>query len=457
MRSLCQAMLLLVTVSPVGKIGWVSSATRQATLAWNHLYSHRAVVYGIFYCLLATALLILALRLLGVVFSRLYTKLDEWHGLYIRSLRVQNLELLPAEKITALLRTTARVVRAVVSIALLYAYITLVPSFFPWTRGYSQVLFGYLLSPLEVVLRALVAYVPNVFFMAIIVAVAYYAARLVRFFFDAIARGNLVVRGFYPDWAMPTYKIARFLIVAFTLVVAFPYLPGSSSPAFRGVSIFLGLLLSLGSSSAIANVVAGSVLTYTRAFSLGDRVQIGETTGDIVEKTLLVTRVRTIKNVDIAIPNAMVLSSHIVNFSSAAKERGLILHTTVTIGYDAPWRKVHELLNSAALATEHILHEPSPFVLQTSLDDSYVSYQLNAYTDHPNQMATIYSELHQNIQDKFHQAGVEIMSPHFSAVRDGNATTVPVEFRPVNYAAPGFRILRPDKLMVQETGKVHSD
>jgi small-conductance mechanosensitive channel len=235
----------------------------------------------------------------------------------------------------------------------------------------------------------------------------------------------------------------RFLIVVFTLIVAFPYLPGSKSPAFQGVSIFFGLLLSLGSSSAISNVVAGTVLTYTRAFQLGDRVQIGETTGDIVDRTLLVTRVRTIKNADIAIPNAMVLTSHIINFSSMATRDGLILHTSVTIGYDAPWRKIHDLLISAAESTENILHEPKPFVLQTGLNDFYVNYEINAYTNQASLMAKTYSDLHQNIQDKFYESGVEIMSPHYFGMRDGNRAAIPAAYLPKDYAAPGFRIAEP--------------
>jgi small-conductance mechanosensitive channel len=154
-----------------------------------------------------------------------------------------------------------------------------------------------------------------------------------------------------------------------------------------------------------------------------------------------VTRIRTIKNVDITIPNAMVLSSHIVNFSSSARDRGLILHSTVTISYDVPWKTVHELLLAAAAATENVRAEPRPFILQTSLDDSYVSYELNAYTDQPNLMATTYSDLHQHIQDKFNEAEVEIMSPHYAAVRDGNKTTVPATYLPPSYQAPAFRIL----------------
>ncbi len=174
---------------------------------------------------------------------------------------------------------------------------------------------------------------------------------------------------------------------------------------------------------------------------MGDRVKIADAVGDVVGKTLLVTRVRTIKNVDIAIPNALVLSSHIVNYSRAARAEGVILHTSVTIGYNSQWRQIHELLIAAAKKTADVIDEPAPFVLQTSLDDFYVTYELNVYTRNPWRMAVIYSDLHLNIQDTFNEAGVEIMSPHFASIRDGNAQATPETYLPENYEAPEFRIL----------------
>jgi small-conductance mechanosensitive channel len=214
-------------------------------------------------------------------------------------------------------------------------------------------------------------------------------------------------------------------VIAFSLVVIYPYIPGSNSPAFQGVSVFLGVLVSLGSSSAMANILAGVVLTYMRSFKMGDRVQISDTIGDVIEKNLLVTRLRTVKNVEISIPNSLVLNNQLVNYSTSASTEGLILHTEITIGYNAPWRQVHELLLSAAAKTQDIIETPKPFVLQKSLDDSYVTYEINCFTRHANNMTNIYSELHQNIQDLFNSAGVEIMSPSYKALRDGNASTIP--------------------------------
>jgi small-conductance mechanosensitive channel len=235
-------------------------------------------------------------------------------------------------------------------------------------------------------------------------------------------------RGFHRDWATPTYKIVRFMVIVFAAVVIFPYLPGSQTPAFRGISLFLGVLVSFGSSAAIANVVAGTVMTYMRPFQMGDRVKIADTEGDVIEKTLLVTRVRTPKHVEVTIPNAMVLASHIINYSAAAAEGGVILHTTVTIGYDTPWRQVQELLLAAAEKTDGLLSTPAPFMLQTALHDFYVSYQLNAYTDKPSEMAGLYSAMHANIQDEFQRAGVQIMSPNY--VADTEHPKIPPAFKP---------------------------
>ncbi len=414
---------------------------RDRALALRQQYGLRTILLGSLYFLIATAALVAVFKLLAYAFSGLYSQLEKWHGTYIRSIRIQKLELIPAERITGFLQTLSQVLRLLASLLLLYAYIALVTSFFPWTQGYTAVLLNYFLAPLRIVGQAFTAYLPNLFFLIVIFVVAYYLSKFVKFVFREVSRGTLSLPGFYPEWAMPTYKIARFLIVVFTIIVAFPYLPGSQSPAFQGVSIFFGLLLSLGSSSAISNVVAGTVLTYTRAFQLGDRVQIGDTTGDVVEKTLLITRVRTIKNVDIAVPNAMVLTSHIVNFSAVARREGLVLHTSVTIGYDTPWRQIHELLISAAQSTANTRKEPKPYVLQTALNDFYVNYEINAFTDHASVMAQTYSELHQNIQDKFYEAGVEIMSPHYFGVRDGNGVAIPDQYLPKGYTAPGFRVI----------------
>lgn len=417
---------------------------RTDVTARNKEYSMRSLLFGGLYSLLATVALTVFLFLINRFVPRIITTIESWRGTRIRSIRFQSIEVLHEDRIVAVLTSLLKNTRIVAILGLMYLYIPLVLSFFPWTHGMAAKLFDYILTPLEKAGHAFVNYLPNIFFLFVIALITHYAIKLISFFFTEIEKRTITIPGFYHDWAQPSFKIARFLIMAFAAVVAFPYLPGSDSPAFKGVSVFLGVLFSLGSTSAISNIVAGTILTYMRAFKLGDRVKIADTVGDVVEKTLLVTRIRTIKNVDVTVPNAMVLGSHIINYSSSAQEYGLILNTTITIGYDAPWRQVHELLIAAARDTDNILELPEPFVLQTSLDDFYVSYQINAYTDRPSVMARTYSMLHQNIQEKFNEGGVEIMSPHYSTLRDGNQTTIPASYLSESYKAPAFRVSKED-------------
>jgi len=323
-----------------------------------------------------------------------------------------------------------------------YFYITILFSFFSFTETWADMLIGFIVTPIQFALHALISYLPNIFIILIIIFLIKYLLKLIKFIFSAIENKAFTVPGFYSDWAMPTFKIVRFMVIIFAVIVIFPYLPGSNSPFFKGITVFIGVLFSLGSTSAIANVIAGVVLTYMRPFKVGDRVKIAETMGDIVEKSLLVTRVRTTKNVDITVPNAMVLSSHIINYSSSSQQSGLIIHSIITMGYEIDWRIVHELLIESALITHLILKEPKPYVYQTVLDDFYVKYEINAYTKHPEKMTSIYSELHQNIQDVFGKAGLELMSPIYSSLRDGNKSTVPEQYLGKNYKIQGFKIER---------------
>ena len=332
------------------------------------------------------------------------------------------------------------IVRWILILGLFEAYLTITLSFYSSTREISMEVTKWVVSQLELLGHSALDYLPNLLVLAVIVLVTHYAIRLLRLIFGEISKGQLKLRGFYPDWAEPTEKLLRLLLFVLALIVAFPYLPGAKSPAFQGISIFLGVLLSLGSSSAVANAIAGIILTYMRSFLVGDWVQIGDTTGEVVEKSLLVTRVLTPKAEIITIPNATVMSGSVKNYSVEAKKSGVIFYTTVTIGYDAPWRTVHQLLVTAAVATEHVLPQPVPFVLQRRLDDFYVAYELNAFTDCPSQMLTIYSNLHQNIQDKFNGAGVEICSPHFSSLRDGNVIAIPQQYIQPDYQPPAFRV-----------------
>jgi small-conductance mechanosensitive channel len=403
------------------------------------------ITAGVFRTIITVGIAFLVGWLLLWLFRQLHGLVDRLQASgRLPTVRIQQLELLSAERIAGSIRLVVRLIQLAAWVVVGYFTLALVLSHFPSTERFSTQILDYFLEPLRLVGQSVLDYLPNILFIAVIILVARYVLQFIHVLFRAVGSGAITFPGFEPDWAEPTYKLVRVLVLAFSLVVLFPYLPGAKSDAFKGVSLFIGLLFSLGSSGAVSNMVAGSLLTYTRAFSIGDRVRIGETVGDVVSRTLLVTRLRTITNVDVTIPNATVLSSQVLNYSTMAKKGGVVLQTTVTIGYDVPWRKVHELLLAAARSTEGVLAEPAPFVLQTSLNDYYPTYVLNVYTQNAATMVRTVSRLNERIQDVFFEAGVEITSPAFSAVRDGNRITIPEANVPEGYVAPAFRLERVD-------------
>ena len=319
----------------------------------------------------------------------------------------------------------ANLLRYAVMLLQLILTVPLLFSIFPQTKDLAYKLFSYIWDPIKSIFLGIVEYVPNLFTIFVIWLAVKYLVRLVHYLASEIQSERLKIGGFYADWAMPTFHIVRFLLYAFMIAMIYPYLPGSKSGVFQGISVFVGLIVSLGSSTVIGNIIAGLVITYMRPFKLGDRIKLNDTTGNVIEKTPLVTRIRTPKNEVVTIPNSFIMSSHTVNFSQSARDYGLIIHSEVSVGYDIPWRKTHQLLVEAALNTPGVVDDPRPFVLETSLQDYYPVYQVNAYIKDANQLAQVYSDLHQNIQDRFNEEGIEIMSPHYIATRDGSETTIP--------------------------------
>lgn len=391
--------------------------------------------------ILTTVALFFLIRSVNWLFRQVYVLLHRWKGTVIGPLKIQQAELVSAATITDLISGFVRALRVIVFISIISIYLSFVLSYFPATKPIAQEGIHLLLRPIAgVVWPAIISYIPNFLFIIFILVSTYYVIAFTHFIFREIQRETITMPGFDPDWSMPTYKIARFLIIAFAMILLFPYLPGAGSPAFQQVSIFLGVLFSLASTGALSHIISGIFLTYTGALRIGDRVKIADTVGDVMEKTLLATRIKTIKNEIITIPNGLVLGNHIVNYSASAKKGGLILHTSVTIGYDVPWQDVHEALLESARETEHILEDPAPFVWQTELGDYSVKYEINAYTEHPHLMARIYAEMHLKIQDRFHKKGIEILSPAYSAIRDGNKVTIPANQLPGEYQAPSFNV-----------------
>jgi small-conductance mechanosensitive channel len=375
--------------------------------------SLKRILIGIGQVLLIIIVIFLLIRGIAKIVAWAKRKALAAKGTVFKGIKIKEAELISAQRQVRAVWLIIDIAKWITILMLIYLALPLLLNIFPMTRGYAPILLSYFLAPLKKIGMAMVDYFPNLITILVIALVFRYILKILRALANEIHNRTISITGFYPDWAMPTFQILRVLLLTFMMIVIFPYLPGSDSPIFQGVSVFIGVLFTFGSAGALGNIVAGLVITYMRSFTVGDRVKIGEVTGDIIEKTLLVTRIRTVNNEIISVPNSQVMNSHTINYS------------TITMGYDIPWQRVHELALAAAAKVEWLEAEPAPFVLQISLDDFYVTYQVNAYTKSPNKQAMIYSELHKHLLDEFHAAGIELLSPHFRAVRDGSSREMP--------------------------------
>jgi small-conductance mechanosensitive channel len=335
--------------------------------------------------------------------------------------------IIDSDKQIAFISNILKFTRLLFIIVVSYVCLTTFFSIFPQTKIVSDKLLGYIINPLNKIWTSFVNFLPDLFAIIVIVAVFRVIFKMIKIIAQRIENESIIIRGFYKEWSMPTYNIARIVISILMLIFIFPHLPFFDNKAFQGISVFIGVLFSLGSTSIISNIVSGIVITYMRPFKIGDRIKMGEYTGNVVEKTPLVTRIRTPKNELITIPNGNIMTAQTFNYTESAKEYGLILHTSITMGYDRPWTKIHALLIEAGLKTPDVLQNPKPFVLQTALNDFYAEYQINVYTDEADKMLDIYSGLHKNIQDIFNREGIELVAPHYSAHRDGSDIVIPKE------------------------------
>jgi small-conductance mechanosensitive channel len=359
---------------------------------------------------------LLLMALLYVVvwgFRRIEGFLEGRVKLRMKKLEVRSKHIFRGEQIWVILNGALRMVRTLIALVLFFVFANFVLSLFPQTRYTAHTLLQFVTSPLGHMVENVIDSIPNLVFLLVVYFITRYGLKVTRSVFAGIEKKRVKIKGFEPDWAWPTYRIVRMVIILFALVISYPFIPGSDSAAFKGVSVLLGILFSLGSTSVISNVIAGYTMTYRRAFRIGDRVKIGDTVGDVTEMRVLVTHVKTPKNEEVVIPNSTILDGEVTNYSTMARGKGLILHTTVGIGYEVPWRQVEAMLLIAAERTVNLLKEPKPFVRQKSLADFAVNYELNAYCDDASRMVELYSDMHRNIQDIFNENRVQIMTPAY--------------------------------------------
>ncbi len=381
---------------------------------------------------LATLGLVAVLWLAHRILRRLRAALDRRYRARIGSVQIQSFEIVRAEQLWEALHRAINVLAGIVAAVVLYFYLDFVLLLFPWTRALGQNLFAVVLRPLTTLGQGIVRYLPDLVFLLVLALVTRWMLRLMRLFFRRVGDHTITLAGFDPEWALPTERILRLLLIAFALVIAYPYIPGSDSEAFKGISLMLGLVFSLGSSSVISNMVAGQSLAFRRAFKVGDRVKIGEHVGEVTEIRLLTSFLRSPKNEQIVIPNSNILNSDVVNYTTLAREAGLILHTVVGIGYETPWRQVEAMLLEAAARTPGLLRDPAPFVLQKTLGTFAVDYEINAYCDDTRGLLLLYTALHRNILDVFNEFGVQIMTPAY----EGDTEQPKVVSRENWYLAP---------------------
>ena len=297
----------------------------------------------------------------------------------------------------------------------LYFYLSFVLLSFAETRPIAQLLLTYVSEPLVTVLLGLFSYVPNVITLIIIAIVTRYIVRGFRLFMDNVAAGTFDWPGFEMHWVKPTFNIGRFVIIAIAVVFAYPYIPGSGSTAFQGLTILAGIMVSLGSNTVVSNIMAGLFVIYRRSTNVGDRIRVGDQVGDVVEIKLMETLIKSVKNEMISVPNTTLLNSEVINYSQKIDGRGLLVHTTVGIGYEEQQDKVEAMLIEAADRTTGLKKTPRPFVLWTALADFAINYQINAFTNRGASIIQLQSDLHRNIIDVFNENGVQIMTPSYES------------------------------------------
>ncbi|GMU59280.1 MAG: mechanosensitive ion channel protein MscS [Myxococcaceae bacterium] len=357
--------------------------------------------------------LVVLLLLLRWIFRRIDTRLDAVLKARVKDVGIQSFQFLRAETIWRALRWVMGTLHLSLAVAALLVAGQRVLVRFPWTRGAAHGLAELVLGPLKTLGGKALGAVPGVIFIGILVYLARAVLKALHLFFTAVERGNVSFKSFAPEWANPTYRLIRLLVIGLTLVIAYPYIPGSDSEAFKGLSIMVGVLLSLGGSSYVSNMIAGYTMTFRRAFRVGDRIRVGDVAGVVSETRLQVTHVRTMKNEEVVLPNSEILGSAVTNYSSLAKTQALLLHTNVGIGYETPWRQVEAMLLLSAKRASAPEHAAGAFVLIKALGDFAVTYELNVPHADALTMDRQYSVLHRHVLDVFNEYGVQIMTPAY--------------------------------------------
>ncbi len=399
-----------------GRAAEAASNLERALVEAGELHRPKQLVRGLIAALLATVLYVLlmwVLRKLRRAIERRFVKLT---GTKLRKTVAGQIATEHKQRlmIINLARRLVSLLFIASALVISYLWVAFVLKRFPFTRPWGEALGSFLLDTAIWMGSGIVAAIPGLFIVALLVVLTRVACRLVNAVFAAVEAGRVELPGVYPETAPVTRRLVIAALWLLAIVLAYPHIPGSNSLAFKGLSVFLGAVLSLGSTGVVNQGMSGLMLTYSRALRVGDFVRVGDVEGTVLDVGMLSTKIRTIAREEVTVPNAVVISRETVNFTRFSDE-GVAISTTVTIGYDTPWRQVQALLVEAAANTTGLREEPKPFVLQTGLSDFYPEYRLVAVIDQPETRGRVLSTLHAKIQDLFNEYGIQIMSPHYRA------------------------------------------
>jgi len=407
-------------------------ATSEAVNAGIEQRNPRRLAIQVALVLLATLLLVVLLWLLITLDGRVTTRVRSSSERQLGDLATRGLTVAGQDRMLNMVIAGIHGLTWIAGLSVGYLWLTFCLRRFPYTQPWGDALRGLMLSNVAKVLLSILHAIPGLFTILVIVVFTKIASRIIGAVFLAIERGSLRVGWIHPDTAVPTRRITVTVLWLLAIVSSYPYIPGSDTAAFKGASVLFGLLLSFGSSGVVSQAMSGLVLMYSRAFKRGEYIRINEIEGTVAEVGMLSTKIVTNKHEEITLPNSLLVGTTTKNYTRLAAERGLRVSTSVTIGYDAPWRQVHAMLQMAAERTAGLKRDPKSYVLQTALSDFYVEYMLVAEIERPERRIRVLAELHQNILDAFNEYGVQILSPHF----EGEPAQKAVVPRSQWYAAP---------------------
>lgn len=415
--SLLDALWVNKTIESLA--GEYKESLENSILKYREKNSFKNNIIRIGEVLLIVTVIFISISFINKLFRYLKLRFAENEKRFAEGVKLKNQQILRRAHVLYFFNIVMNLVYYLIIIFIIFIAIPYIFSLFPMMHNWADLFNKWIWQPIRTIGAAIIGYLPHLVKIIIILVIWRYALRILRFFALQIERGAIVIKNFYPEWARPTYIVVRFLFGALVLVIIFPYLPGSDSDAFKGISVLLGVVLSIGSSSAVANVVAGLVITYMRPYKIGDWIKTGDITGMVIHREGLVTRLKTINNEEVSVPNSSILSGPTVNYSSIAKTSGLVITSKIKVRYDYSNSLIDNLLIEAALRTDKIVKMPTPYVFQLSLSEINAEYELNAFTFEPEYMYHIKSDLVKNIQNVFNESGVEIISTQYITIKEG--------------------------------------